>query len=109
MQFLYQLEQKDLHGFRIVGISFIKFKTLIIFGDNEKGIITLLDEMQQRFEGLIKHVKTEDYLTCTNVASGTTCRLAKTLGIGTWYWKSVQRTVMEQRYHLLDHLPLHIR
>ena len=41
-----------------------KFDTLIVFGDHEKGRITLLDEMQKRFHGVVKHVRTEDYLDC---------------------------------------------
>lgn len=41
-----------------------KFETLIVFGDHEKGRITLLDEMQKRFHGAVKHVRTEDYLDC---------------------------------------------
>jgi len=41
-----------------------KFKTLIIFGDHEKGHITLLAEMQNRFHGMVKHVREEDYLDC---------------------------------------------
>lgn len=41
-----------------------KFETLIVFGDHEKGRITLLDEMQKRFHGVVKHVRAEDYLDC---------------------------------------------
>lgn len=41
-----------------------KFKTLIVFGDYEKGKITLLDEMSKRFNGCVKHVRPEDYLGC---------------------------------------------
>jgi len=41
-----------------------KFKTLIIFGDHENGHITLLAEMQNRFHGMVKHVREEDYLDC---------------------------------------------
>lgn len=41
-----------------------KFKTLIIFGDHEKGHITLLAEMQNRFHGMVKHVREEDYRDC---------------------------------------------
>ena len=41
-----------------------KFETLIVFGDHEKGRITLLDEMRKRFHGVVKHVRTEDYLDC---------------------------------------------
>ena len=41
-----------------------KFKTLIVFGDYEKGRITLLDEMQKRFCGMVKHVREDDYRDC---------------------------------------------
>lgn len=41
-----------------------KFETLIVFGDYEKGHITLLDELTQRFEGIVKHIRPEDYLDC---------------------------------------------
>ena len=41
-----------------------KFETLIVFGDHEKGHITLLDELAQRFEGIVKHIRPEDYLGC---------------------------------------------
>ena len=41
-----------------------KFETLIVFGDHEKGKITLLEEMRGRFSGTIKHVRPENYLGC---------------------------------------------
>ena len=41
-----------------------RFETLIVFGDYEKGHITLLDEMAQRFEGMVKHIRPEDYKEC---------------------------------------------
>lgn len=41
-----------------------KFETLIVFGDHENGHITLLDEMQIRFHGTIKHIRPEDYQEC---------------------------------------------
>lgn len=41
-----------------------KFKTLIVFGDHERGHITLLTEMAARFDGTVKHVRPEDYLDC---------------------------------------------
>ena len=41
-----------------------QFSEMIIFGDYENGAITLLDEMKQRFGGVIKHVRPEDYLDC---------------------------------------------
>lgn len=41
-----------------------RFKTLVIFGDCENGHITLLEEMSRRFQGVVKHVREEDYLGC---------------------------------------------
>ena len=41
-----------------------KFNELIVFGDHEKGHITLLEEMTGRFHGIIKHIRPEDYLDC---------------------------------------------
>ena len=41
-----------------------QFDTLIVFGDHEKGHITLLDEMAARFHGTVKHVREEDYKDC---------------------------------------------
>lgn len=41
-----------------------KFKTLIVFGDYENGHITLLEEMQQRFQGCVKCVRMDDYQGC---------------------------------------------
>jgi archaellum biogenesis ATPase FlaH len=41
-----------------------RFKTLIVFGDHERGHITLLDEMRKRFHGVVKHVREEDYRDC---------------------------------------------
>lgn len=41
-----------------------KFSEIIIFGDYEKGQITLLEDMKQRFGGAIRHVREEDYLDC---------------------------------------------
>lgn len=41
------------------------FDTYIIFGDHEKGHITLLDDIKQRFpKKRIKHVRMEDYKDC---------------------------------------------
>lgn len=40
------------------------FDTLIIFGDHENGQITLLEEMKARFNGVVKHVRPEDYRGC---------------------------------------------
>lgn len=45
--------------------EFLKqFETLIVFGDCEKGHITLLEELSQRFEGIVKHIRFEDYQGC---------------------------------------------
>ena len=41
-----------------------KFREIIVFGDHEKGRITLLDEMTRRFKIPIKHVREEDYKDC---------------------------------------------
>lgn len=41
-----------------------QFETLIVFGDNENGSITLLDDMKRRFRGTIKAVKQQDYKGC---------------------------------------------
>lgn len=42
-----------------------QFETIIVFGDHEKGHITLLDEIRQRFpKKNIKHVREEDYRDC---------------------------------------------
>lgn len=38
-----------------------QFETLIVFGDCERGEITLLDEMRKRFNGVLKVVRAEDY------------------------------------------------
>ena len=40
------------------------FETLIVFGDYERGEITLLSDMEQRFHGTVKHVRPEDYRDC---------------------------------------------
>lgn len=40
------------------------FSELIIFGDKEGENITLLEDMSVRFNGLVKHVRLEDYLDC---------------------------------------------
>ena len=42
------------------------FNTIVVFGDHEKGHITLLDELNTRLGSsiLIKHVKEEDYKDC---------------------------------------------
>lgn len=41
-----------------------RFKTLIVFGDYERNEITLLPEMKERFHGIVKHVRPEDYKGC---------------------------------------------
>lgn len=41
-----------------------KFDTLIVFGDYENDKITLLEEMQSRFHGTVKHVREQDYKGC---------------------------------------------
>lgn len=40
------------------------FYTLIVFGDCENGVITLLDDMQRRFRGTVKAVRQQDYKAC---------------------------------------------
>jgi len=40
------------------------FDTIIVFGDNENGHLTLLDEISRRFQNKVKHVRTEDYKDC---------------------------------------------
>ena len=40
------------------------FETLIVFGDHEREEITLLSDMEQRFNGVVKHVRPEDYKDC---------------------------------------------
>jgi KaiC/GvpD/RAD55 family RecA-like ATPase len=41
-----------------------QFETIIVFGDYEKGRITLLDDIKNRFKKHIKHVREEDYKDC---------------------------------------------
>lgn len=41
-----------------------KFEEIIVFGDYEKGMITLLDELSRRLKTTVKHVKEEDYRGC---------------------------------------------
>ena len=40
----------------------IKFKEVVVFGDYEKGKMTLIDEIQKRFPQKVKAVRAEDYL-----------------------------------------------
>lgn len=41
-----------------------QFEEVIVFGDYEKGRITLLDELAKRLKTTVKHVKEEDYKDC---------------------------------------------
>ena len=41
-----------------------KYDRIIVFGDHEKGKITLLDEIRMRFKKPIFHVREEDYRDC---------------------------------------------
>lgn len=41
-----------------------KFQEIVVFGDFEKGHMTLLDDFQKRFPTRIKHVREKDYQGC---------------------------------------------
>lgn len=41
-----------------------QFRKIIVFGDHEKGHITLLDDLKSRFKAEIWHVREEDYKEC---------------------------------------------
>lgn len=41
-----------------------QFEKIIVFGDHEKGHITLLDDIKKRFKAEIYHVREEDYKDC---------------------------------------------
>lgn len=41
-----------------------RFHEIIIFGDHEKGHITLLAELSSRLKTVVKHVREDDYLEC---------------------------------------------
>ena len=41
-----------------------QFEEIVIFGDFEKGKITLLDEMKQRYGGKLRYVRPDDYKDC---------------------------------------------
>ncbi|MCI9271819.1 MAG: AAA family ATPase [Dorea sp.] len=41
-----------------------KFQEVVVFGDYEKGRITLLDELASRLKCTVKHVREEDYKGC---------------------------------------------
>ena len=43
---------------------FTKFEEIVVFGDCEKGKITLLDDISKRFPNKVKHVREADYLEC---------------------------------------------
>lgn len=40
------------------------FNTIIVFGDYEKGHMTLLDDIKRRFKQAVKHVRYDDYKDC---------------------------------------------
>lgn len=41
-----------------------RFEEVVVFGDYEKGQITLLDELKKRLKTKVKHVREEDYKDC---------------------------------------------
>lgn len=41
-----------------------RFHEVIVFGDHEKGHITLLEELSSRLKTVVKHVREDDYLEC---------------------------------------------
>lgn len=41
-----------------------KFQEVVVFGDFEKGRITLLDELSSRLRCAVRHVREEDYMGC---------------------------------------------
>lgn len=41
-----------------------RFEEILVFGDFEKGHMTLLDDFQKRFPSKIKHVREQDYRRC---------------------------------------------
>lgn len=41
-----------------------KFEEIVVFGDFEKGSITLVDDLAKRFPGKVKHVREQDYRGC---------------------------------------------
>ncbi len=41
-----------------------RFREVVVFGDYEKGRITLLEELSQRLKCTVRHVREEDYLDC---------------------------------------------
>lgn len=53
-----------------------RFDNLIVFGDFEHELMTLLDEMQKRFQGAVRHVRGEDYRGCKD-ANEILCKYGK--------------------------------
>ena len=41
-----------------------KFEEIVVFGDCEKGKLTILDDISKRFPNKVKHVRESDYLKC---------------------------------------------
>lgn len=41
-----------------------QFEEIVVFGDHEKGHITLVEDINRRFPNKVKHVREEDYLDC---------------------------------------------
>lgn len=68
------------------------FDTLIVFGDCENGIITLLDEMRKRFRGTVKAVQQQDYRGCKD-ANELLCKYGK---------DAVRRAVEQAKTVLID-------
>lgn len=68
------------------------FDTLIVFGDCENGIITLLDEMRKRFGGTVKAVQQQDYRGCKD-ANELLCKYGK---------DAVRRAVEQAKTVLID-------
>ena len=68
------------------------FDTLIVFGDCENGIITLLDEMRKRFRGTVKAVQQQDYRGC-KAANELLCKYGK---------DAVRRAVEQAKTVLID-------
>lgn len=68
------------------------FDTLIVFGDCENGIITLLDEMRKRFRGTVKAVQRQDYRGCKD-ANELLCKYGK---------DTVRRAVEQAKTVLID-------
>lgn len=68
------------------------FDTLIVFGDCENGIITLLDEMRKRFRGTVKAIQRQDYRGCKD-ANELLCKYGK---------DAVRRAVEQAKTVLID-------